>query len=110
MKYNPKKNSTSTWTPERNREYQREWSNIRRKERSAYLRSYKIKRGCCLCGYSEHPAALDFHHRHPDDKKFNISNNLSSRNWDSILAEIDKCDIMCANCHRIEHDSGGEWP
>ena len=108
MKYEPKKNSTNTWTKERNKEYQREWSAIRRKERSAYLRAYKMEQGCDICGYKGSPAALDFHHRDPSEKKFTISNNLSSRNWDSILAEINKCDILCANCHRIEHDKGGD--
>jgi hypothetical protein len=100
------KSSTNTWTPERRREYDRIWHNARRVERSAFLREYKVQKGCCRCGYNEHPAALDFHHRDPSTKKFNISNSLSSRNWNKILEEVDKCDILCANCHRIEHDMG----
>jgi hypothetical protein len=100
------KSSTNTWTPERRKEYDRKWCSDRRKERSAYFRALKVKQGCSRCGYKDHPVALDFHHRDPAQKKFNISNNLVGRNWEKILAEVDKCDIVCANCHRIEHDTG----
>ena len=109
MNFKENSKASNTWTPERNREYQREWAMARRKERSEFLRAYKCNIGCTICGYNLHAAALDFHHRNPDEKKFNISNNLSSRNWDSILAEVEKCDILCANCHRIEHDKGGDY-
>jgi hypothetical protein len=41
---------------------------------------------------------LEFDHLR--DKLFSIGNKLSSRSWKSILAEIEKCDVVCANCHR----------
>lgn len=53
---------------------------------------------CSLCGYSKCIAALQFHHRDPATKLFNIS-HCHTRSWESIKAELDKCDILCANCH-----------
>lgn len=56
---------------------------------------------CETCGYSAAPAALDFHHRDPRTKDFSISSFQGS--WDRLLAESQKCDLLCANCHRIRH-------
>jgi len=63
------------------------------------LREIKIKKGCTVCGYKEHWASLDFHHRNPKTKLFTISQgkNIAKK---KILQEIKKCDILCANCHR----------
>lgn len=65
---------------------------------------YKLKSKCARCG-EEHPACLDFHHRDPKTKLFGISHAVSHHGygWDRILSEIEKCDLLCANCHRIEH-------
>ena len=41
---------------------------------------------------------LEFDHLR--DKLFSIGGELSARRWESILAEMEKCDIVCANCHR----------
>jgi hypothetical protein len=60
----------------------------------------KLERGCTDCGYNTHPAALEFDHRDPQHKRFTISGN-ESRRWTDILTEIAKCDVVCANCHRI---------
>ena len=64
---------------------------------------------CCLkCGYNKCPAALTFHHRDPNEKEFNIGGlnerikTLSDLD-DTIKEELDKCDLLCANCHIIEH-------
>jgi hypothetical protein len=43
---------------------------------------------------------LEFDHLEGEDKSFNIGQALSYRNWQSILDEIEKCDVVCANCHR----------
>ena len=55
---------------------------------------------CSLCGYDRCVEALDFHHRDPDTKKFGIGYKGYKRSWDVIKKEVDKCEIVCANCHR----------
>jgi hypothetical protein len=57
---------------------------------------------CEICNFS-HPAALDFHHIDPTQKKFTISPN--KHNKKEVLEEIKKCRVLCSNCHRIEHAS-----
>lgn len=47
-------------------------------------------------------AALDIHHTDTSAKEFTISSRLTS--WDAIQRELDKCVILCANCHREAHD------
>jgi hypothetical protein len=70
------------------------------KERVEYINALKIARGCVDCGYRAHPVALQFDHRDPAKKKFAISSRMNN-NWEVILAEIEKCDVRCANCHQI---------
>jgi hypothetical protein len=47
---------------------------------------------------NRNPVVLEFDHL--ADKTFTISEGLRDRNWESVLAEIAKCDVVCANCHR----------
>ena len=57
----------------------------------------------CKCGESD-PIALDFHHRNPEEKEFNIGQALTRRvSLVKLLEEVAKCDVMCANCHRKLH-------
>jgi hypothetical protein len=66
------------------------------------LADIKSEKGCEMCGYNEHPAALDFDHINPEEKSFIISHAVSrDRPWSLIEAEVSKCRILCANCHRI---------
>lgn len=58
---------------------------------------------CQHCGYDKHLAALDFHHLDPSKKDFTITTSKYSHNWDVIQNELDKCILLCSNCHRIEH-------
>jgi hypothetical protein len=57
--------------------------------------------GCVTCGYSAAAAALDFHHRDASTKDFSISSFTGS--WEQLVAESKKCDVLCANCHRVRH-------
>lgn len=58
--------------------------------------------GCAMCGYNEHPAALDFNHIDPATKAFNVAEGVSrGKGRKAIKAEIEKCNLLCANCHRI---------
>lgn len=58
---------------------------------------------CCVCGYDRCAAALEFHHRDATTKDFGISSKDTTRSWDAITAELDKCVLLCANCHREAH-------
>lgn len=53
--------------------------------------------GCQDCGEVD-PVVLEFDHR--DDKIMDVSTMIGSRSWSVIQAEIAKCDVVCANCHR----------
>lgn len=55
---------------------------------------------CSKCGYDRCIAALDFHHRDPSIKEFNLKTSVP---WDRLVEEAKKCDLLCANCHREEH-------
>lgn len=61
----------------------------------------KLTRGCADCGYREHAEALDFDHLPGRGKVSHISKLVSNAGMDKILAEIEKCDVVCANCHRV---------
>jgi hypothetical protein len=54
---------------------------------------------CMDCG-NDNPVVLDFDHR--DNKEFNIGSSLRRYKWNTIQNEIEKCDVRCANCHRIK--------
>ena len=65
-----------------------------------FLRAYKQTLGCRDCGYSEHCAALQFHHRNPSEKTFNLA-GCENFTWQMIHVEVEKCDVLCSNCHAI---------
>ena len=58
---------------------------------------------CINCGYNKCAAALQFHHKDPAIKSFDISVAGFTRSWQKIKEELDKCDVLCANCHAEEH-------
>ncbi len=66
---------------------------------------YKLETGCEVCGYRRCSSALDFHHRDPGDKEFTVGEALA-RNMASVtvMAEIEKCILLCSNCHRELHE------
>lgn len=57
---------------------------------------------CIQCGYSKYIGALQFHHRNPDEKEFTIA-HCKLYSFDKIKSELDKCDLLCANCHAEIH-------
>lgn len=59
----------------------------------------KTTAGCIDCGYDANPLALEFDHREPNLKSFTIGSG--NRAWDAVWVEVEKCDVRCANCHRI---------
>jgi hypothetical protein len=73
------------------------------KARRKWLADYKKKLECVRCG-ENHPATLTFHHADSSEKDFEIGNALGlGVSLKRILAEIEKCEVLCANCHAIEH-------
>lgn len=66
------------------------------------VNSIKEARGCKVCGIT-HPACLDFHHRNPDEKTMAVSELIRHSKFDDALSEVEKCDVLCANCHRVLH-------
>ncbi len=58
---------------------------------------------CERCGYDRCIDALEFHHIDPTVKEFNISSKGYTRSWERVKVELDKCMILCANCHRETH-------
>ena len=67
----------------------------------------KVDKGCAKCGYSVHAAALDFNHVR-GDKKFNVSQDTKVA-LQKLLDEIAKCEVLCANCHRIHTYENRHW-
>ena len=66
------------------------------------LNEYKLRAGCARCGYAEHASSLHFHHLNHKNKKFQISRQLY-RKWEDLREEVDKCIVLCANCHAEWH-------
>lgn len=57
---------------------------------------------CQICEYNHSAAALEFHHRDPNEKDFSFGS--VNRSFNSIKKELDKCDLLCSNCHRETHE------
>jgi predicted HNH restriction endonuclease len=65
----------------------------------------EYKGGSCVkCGYKKCIGALEFHHIDPSKKDFTLSHLKSSKFDDKIKNELDKCILVCANCHREIHE------
>lgn len=55
---------------------------------------------CQICGYSKYQGAFDLHHIDPKQKDFGIGDKGYTRSWEKVKTELDKCVLVCANCHR----------
>jgi hypothetical protein len=71
---------------------------LRESNRVSMLEFLKDK-SCKDCGIND-VRVLEFDHKH--DKYMNVSKMMGNHSWKSILEEISKCDIRCANCHKIK--------
>ena len=60
---------------------------------------------CQLCGYDKCIKALELHHVNPKEKEYSISGNLLNNSWEKLSKELEKCILLCANCHREIHDN-----
>lgn len=91
--------------PFNNKEY---YAKNRAKEYAKKVKKQCVdyKGGCCsICGYNKSLAALEFHHLNPLIKDFEISRNVKS--FSKLKPELDKCILVCSNCHREIHEEKG---
>ena len=100
------------WRSPESFEFRRIYKRKHDKKRKKIVRLYingivnekKISKGCKHCGYNKSPYALDFHHKNPSKKTVNISQMRRDtyKRLEKIKEEWKKCDVLCANCHRVE--------
>lgn len=87
----------------RNKARVRERNRLRRLERRAWFDGLIAGMSCETCGEAD-VACLDFHHKDPKTKVSEVSRMLTEfRSKDSIVTEMAKCAVICANCHRKLH-------
>jgi hypothetical protein len=80
---------------------ERFWRYQSRERKDRKTRLVELRGGrCSLCGYCKCIGALEFHHRDPSTKVFELSKSNLLRRWDVVLVEVEKCELLCANCHR----------
>jgi hypothetical protein len=80
---------------EEQQEYQRAWRAERR------LRLAKLKEGSCAdCGNKYPYYVMDFDHK-DEEKARGIAQMVIHNKWSNVIKEVAKCDVVCANCHRI---------
>jgi len=78
---------------------------VTKRRKNIKLKAIEYKGGKCEhCGLqSEYPEVYEFHHEDPSKKDFSIASKGVTRAWSKVQEELDKCLMLCANCHRIEH-------
>ena len=89
----------------KNKESEKEHVKRRKLEIRNWFRKYKLTLSCSKCS-ENHPATLEFHHKDPKDKKRDVT-MFAHHGWSirKIKEEISKCRVLCANCHRKEHNN-----
>ena len=88
------KENNPNWRKERN-------AQIAENSRKLKRKMVELKGDCCsACGGKFPDVVYDFHHVDPSTKDFSIA---KSRNFEKIKKELEKCVMLCSNCHRIEH-------
>ena len=86
----------------RNKERQFAANTKYRRNKKVEWDDYKATLKCIKCGFSHH-AALDFHHEDPTTKEGDVNRYVSNGQFKKAYKEIEKCIVLCANCHRIHH-------
>ncbi len=76
---------------------------LRRELLKNKFKEYKSNLICSKCG-ENHPACLDFHHRNPNEKIMDVGHMVfGGYSFENIKKEIEKCIVLCSNCHRKLH-------
>jgi hypothetical protein len=87
----------NTYTEQKARGYSNKW------------KALQYKGGKCQTCGEDRPATLCFHHRDPSQKELKLDGrSFANRKWEIIQEEVDKCDLLCHNCHHILH-YGNSW-
>lgn len=86
---------------EANKEYRLEYQKLAKRKRKEEAIQY-LGGVCKQCHETYHPAIYEFHHLDPSTKDRDPSKMLSL-SWERLKAELDKCVLLCANCHRLTH-------
>jgi 5-methylcytosine-specific restriction endonuclease McrA len=77
---------------------------VRQRRKKVRQMAVEYKGGKCQrCSYDRCLEALEFHHVKSTGKDFGISDRGYTRSWKKIREEVDKCVLLCANCHREVH-------
>jgi len=87
---------------ENNKEYYSDRNKKYREKIDNEWNEFKNGLKCCRCGES-HIACIVFHHKDPCEKEYTIANKSKRYRLEYIKKELEKCEILCANCHRKEH-------
>jgi hypothetical protein len=87
-------------TPEE-KQVQIEENRSRRTKRKALFNALKSERGCYDCGAMLPAECLDWDHRPGTVKSFGISEDCGRASLERVIEEINKCDVVCSNCHRL---------
>lgn len=66
-------------------------------QRTRWLIDYFAVHPCVDCGETD-PIVLEFDHQR--DKRFDVAGGITGRSWEEVLEEIEKCEVVCGNCHR----------
>ena len=112
------RSGTQSWCKTCRQEYDRAYHSATRELRIAQKRAWKAKRidwirslkagrPCADCGGTFPPVAMQWDHRPGEQKFFDVSSAAPRRAKRAVIAEIRKCDLVCANCHAMIH-LGGE--
>ena len=86
-------------------------TNLRKAKLRDWLNEYKRTLSCARCGFADY-RALQFHHTEPEGKDFNVADMIRSGFAAAkVEREVNKCIVLCANCHHIEHYEArrSEW-
>ncbi|HJX50514.1 MAG TPA: HNH endonuclease signature motif containing protein [Candidatus Nanoarchaeia archaeon] len=103
--YQNNKEKIKEYGKKRWKEYYQKTKTIKREKllkKQEFVLSYKKDKCCELCGYKEYPEILQFHHKNRKDKSFTIGRKYG-KNLKLIKAEMDKCILLCPNCHSWLH-------
>jgi hypothetical protein len=88
---------------QRNKDYQKANAKKHRDEYRTnaheYIWNYLLSHPCISCGETN-PIVLEFHHAR-GEKESNIAHLVTIGSINALIAEVQKCDVLCANCHRI---------